>query len=69
LNVRDVLYIQQFRGIINYGNVDARIYQRNESRVANVNFTYRFAKGKMNGTPKRRASSASDEQNRVGAGN
>jgi hypothetical protein len=69
LNVRDVFYIQQFRGIINYGNVDARIYQRNESRVANVNFTYRFAKGKMNGTPKRRASSASDEQNRVGAGN
>ncbi len=69
LNVRDVFFIQQFRGVIKYGNIDAKIFQRNESRVANVNFTYRFAKGKMNGTPKRRASSTSDEQNRVGAGN
>ena len=68
LNVRDVLYVQQFNGVIKYSNIDARIYQRNESRVANINFTYRFSKGKLNGTPKRRASGTSEEQNRVGAG-
>jgi outer membrane receptor protein involved in Fe transport len=69
LNIRDVLYLQQFRGIIKYSNIDAVVSQRNESRVANVSFTYRFNKGKMANTPKRRASSASEEQNRVGAGN
>src|SRR5215203_330704 len=69
MNIRDVLYLQQFQGKIQYGNVDATLAGRNESRVVNMSFTYRFAKGKINGTPKRRASSASDEQNRVGAGN
>ncbi len=68
-NIRDVLYVQRFRGVINYSNIDATINQRNESRVVNLSFTYRFSKGKMNGTPKRRASSASEEQNRVGGGN
>ena len=69
-NIRDVFYLQQFRGIIKYSNIDATITQRNESRVANISFSYRFSKGKMNGAqPKRRASSASEEQNRVGAGN
>ena len=69
LSVRDFLYLQKFSGIIKYSNIDASLKQRNESRVANINFSYRFAKGKMNGTPKRRASSASDEQNRIGTGN
>ncbi len=69
LNIRDVLYVQKFAGKIQYSNVDASLSGRNESRVVNMSFTYRFAKGKINGTPKRRASSASDEQNRVGAGN
>jgi len=69
MNIRDVLYLQQFQGKIQYGNVDASLSGRNESRVVNMSFTYRFAKGKINGTPKRRASSASDEQSRVGAGN
>jgi hypothetical protein len=69
LNVRDVLYVQKFRGSIKYSNIDATISQRNESRVVNISFTYRFSKGKMNGAPKRRASSTSEEQNRVGGGN
>jgi outer membrane receptor protein involved in Fe transport len=68
-NVRDFLYIQQFRGKIKYSNIDATIRQRSETRVVNLGFTYRFSKGKMNGTPKRRASSASEEQNRIGVGN
>jgi 5-keto 4-deoxyuronate isomerase len=69
LNIRDILYVQQFKGIIKYSNIDASVSGRNESRVANISFSYRFAKGKMGGAPKRRASSANDEQNRVGAGN
>ena len=68
-NLRDVFYTQKFKGIIKYSNIDATIRGVNESRVANISFTYRFSKGKMNGAPKRRASSASDEQNRVGVGN
>ncbi len=68
-NVRDILYVQQFKGIIKYSNIDASLHGRSESRVANISFSYRFSKGKMNGAPKRRASSANDEQNRVGAGN
>ena len=69
LNVRDVLYTQKFRGVSKYSNIDAAFQGRGDSRVANLSFSYRFSKGKMNGAPKRRASSASDEQNRVGVGN
>lgn len=66
LNVRDVFYTQQFRGFSRYANVDAAFQERGDSRVVNINFTYRFSKGKINGQPKRRAGSASEEQNRVG---
>jgi hypothetical protein len=69
LNVRDIFYTQGFRGISKYGNVDARFTENRDSRVVNIGFTYRFSKGKMNGAPKRRASSSSDEQSRVGGGN
>ncbi len=65
-NVRDVLYSQKFRGTTKYGTVDATFQERGDSRVVNVGFTYRFSKGKINGGPKRRAGSASDEQSRVG---
>lgn len=66
LNVRDVFYTQRFRGVSKYANVDAAFQERGDSRVASINFTYRFSKGKISGTPKRRAGSASEEQNRVG---
>ncbi|MBE7173714.1 MAG: TonB-dependent receptor [Williamsia sp.] len=66
LNVRDVFNTQRFRGVSRYGNVDAAFQERGDNRVANLTFTYRFAKGKITGTPKRRAGSASEEQNRVG---
>ncbi|MEJ7740122.1 MAG: TonB-dependent receptor [Chitinophagaceae bacterium] len=67
LNIRDVFYTQRFRGVSKYANVDAAFQERGDSRVANINFTYRFSKGKINGTPKRRSGSASEEQNRVGS--
>lgn len=67
-SVRDILYTQGFRATSKYGDVDVNINEKNDSRVATIGFTYRFSKGKVNG-PKRRASSANDEQNRVGGGN
>jgi hypothetical protein len=66
LNVSDVLWTQRFRAISKYGTVDVKINERGDSRVVNLGFTYRFNKGKMNGAPKRRTSSANDEQSRVG---
>lgn len=69
LNVRDLFFTQRFRAVIKYGNVDTQFQSINDSRTVNLSFTYRFSKGKMNGGPKRRASSANDEQNRVGVGN
>jgi hypothetical protein len=64
--VRDIFYTQRFRAISKYGNVDAAFQERSDTRVASINFSYRFSKGKLNGTPKQRSGSASDEQNRVG---
>lgn len=66
LSVNDLLWTQKFKAISKYGTVDVAINERGESRVVNIGFSYRFSKGKMNGAPKRRASSASDEQSRVG---
>lgn len=68
LSVQDLLWSQRFRAISKYGTVDVSLTERGDSRVANLGFTYRFSKGKMNGAPKRRASSANDEQSRVGGG-
>jgi iron complex outermembrane recepter protein len=70
LNVRDVFFTQVIRADINYGSVDAAFQSRNDSRVANIGFTYRFSKGKMNGATKKRSSgSAGEEASRVGGGN
>jgi hypothetical protein len=66
LSVNDLLWSQKFKATSKYGTVDVSINERGDSRVVNLGFSYRFSKGKMNGAPKRRASSASDEQSRVG---
>jgi iron complex outermembrane receptor protein len=68
LNVRDVFKTQYFRGESKYSNVDAAFQERNDSRVVNLGFSYRFSKGKVN-QRKRSNGSANDEQNRVGVGN
>ncbi|MFL5811464.1 MAG: outer membrane beta-barrel protein, partial [Flavisolibacter sp.] len=67
-NIRDIFYTQGFQGSSKYGNVDAAFQEKGDSRVANIGFTYRFNKGKVGGGPKRRGSSANDEQSRVGVG-
>jgi len=66
LNIRDIFYTQGFKGKSKYSNIDATVQETRDSRVVNLGFTWRFSKGKLNNAPKRRASSSSDEQNRVG---
>ena len=68
LNVRDVLWSQRFKGESRFGNIDAQFQQYRDSRVASITFTYRLAKGKLNGNTRRKASGAADEQNRVKSG-
>lgn len=65
LSVRDVFWTNRVKGESRYSNIDARFQQYRDSRVANLSFTYRFAKGKMNGGPKRRSGGAGEEQSRV----
>ena len=68
INLRDIFKSQNFRGVSKYSNIDAAFQERRDSRVVNIGFTYRFNKGKLN-QRKRTNGSATDEQNRVGAGN
>src|SRR6476620_2964430 len=69
-NLRDVLNTQNFKASSKYGSVDASFQEKHDSSVVNIRFTYRFNKGKLNGTPKKRNNGgAGDEQSRVGGGN
>lgn len=68
LNVRDVLWSQRIKGESKFGNIDAEFQNYRDSRVATLTFTYRLSKGKVNGNGRRKASGASDEQNRVKGG-
>ncbi|MEO8174194.1 MAG: TonB-dependent receptor [Sediminibacterium sp.] len=66
LVVRDLFYTQIFSGYSKYQNVDVTINQSRDSRVVNLSFTYRFAKGKT--AAQRKRGGAGDEQNRVNTG-
>jgi iron complex outermembrane recepter protein len=68
VTVRDVLWTQKIKGESRFSNIDAAFQNQRDSRVANVSFTYRFSKGKVNGGNKRRTGGAGDEQNRVKVG-
>jgi iron complex outermembrane recepter protein len=67
INIRDIFYTQQFRAESKYSNIDVSIKESRDSRVINLGFTYRFSKGKINASQKKRNGSASEEQGRVGA--
>ena len=69
LTGRDVFRTQKINGAIKYSNIDASFQQRRDSRQVALGFTYRFAKGKVNNTQKRKTGGgASEEQNRVRTG-
>ena len=67
LNLNDPFWIQYFRGVTQFGNIDTRIKSVWDNRRIVINFSYRFSKG-QNVQQRRRSSSASEEQNRVGQG-
>jgi hypothetical protein len=66
VNIRDPFLFQQFRGHINYDNVDLRIRGLSDSRQLSVNFTYRFGKNQNNIPQIKRRVASQEEQNRVG---
>ena len=68
-SLRDIFYTQAFGAKVKYSTVDARFQERNDSRVATISFTYKFAKGKLGNAVKRQGSASADEQSRVGGGN
>lgn len=68
INVRDVFWTQQFRGSVQYQNLDVTIRNRFESRVANVSFTYRFGNTKVQAA-RQRQTGVESEKNRVGGNN
>jgi len=67
LNVRDIFWLQQPKGYAKYDDIDVRFANRNDNRVINLSFSYRFSKGKMSNNNVRRKS-ALDEANRVQIG-
>ena len=68
LTGRDVFRFQKIKGDIKYGDIDAAFQQRRDTRQVAVGFTYRFSKGKMNNTQKRRTGGANEESSRVKSG-
>ncbi|MBK8952644.1 MAG: TonB-dependent receptor family protein [Chitinophagaceae bacterium] len=68
LSGRDIFFTQKFKGETNYAEVNATFQQQRDSRQIAVGFTYRFSKGKVNGTQKRKTGAADDEKNRVNTG-
>ena len=65
LNIIDPFYIQQARVVIEHDNIDAYVVNKWDNRRVGLTFSYRFAKG-QNVQQRKRASSAQEEQNRVG---
>lgn len=69
VNFRDIFLGGVARGYSKYGTVDATFKNINDSRAVSVAFTYRFNKGKLKAGSNRKNNGASDETERVKAGN
>ncbi|GAB3846316.1 outer membrane beta-barrel family protein [Hymenobacter terrigena] len=65
LNVADIFYTQKTRATSTYNNYQEHFYQRFDTRVATLAFTYRFGNQKVAPT-RRRTSGAEDEKRRAG---
>ncbi|HEX8504842.1 MAG TPA: TonB-dependent receptor [Hymenobacter sp.] len=65
LNFADIFYTQKTRATSTYDNYQERFYQRFDSRVATLAFTYRFGNQKVAPT-RRRTGGAEDEKRRAG---
>lgn len=67
LNVRDMFNLQRPNGYAKYDDIDIKFHQMSDNRVINLNFTYRFSKGKVGNTQRKRNSV--DETGRVKSSN
>ncbi len=63
ISVQDFLNIQDFSAQTRYQNIDVGIYNKWESRVVNLSFSYRFNKGQA--TEHKERNSAQEEKSRV----
>jgi outer membrane receptor protein involved in Fe transport len=66
LSITDPFYIQKAKVFIDFGNIDAVVLNKWDNRRIGLTFTYRFSKGEGAQAQRKRASSAQEEQNRVG---
>ena len=69
LNIRDPFAWQKFVSTVKYSDIDLHSSAQFDVRQVTATFTYRFGKNTQGPQPRRRASGAQDEQNRVGGGN
>ncbi len=65
LNVADLFFTRKVRAVSAYDNYVERFYQRQDSRVATLSFSYRFGNDKVTPT-RRRTGGADDEKRRAG---
>lgn len=67
LNISDILRTQYFRGDFNFNDIDVRVKSQWESRVARINFSYRFGNSKVQGA-RQRETGLESEKGRVKSG-
>lgn len=65
LNVSDIFFTRTVNAVSAYDNYVERFYQRQDSRVATLSFSYRFGNDKVAPT-RRRSGGAEDEKRRAG---
>ena len=65
LNVSDLFYTQKVRALSSYDNYMESFYQRRDSRVGTLSFSYRLGNDKVTPT-RRRSDGAEDEKRRAG---
>lgn len=68
LSIRDIFYTNMAKGNIHFQQTDAYFWNKRDSRVASISFTYRFGKPLKAAGSSKRNSGAQDEQNRVKVG-
>jgi iron complex outermembrane recepter protein len=67
LNINDVFWTQYFTGDVKFNDIDVKVESRWESRVARLNFSYRFGNTKVQ-AERRRETGLESEKARVKSG-
>jgi hypothetical protein len=67
LNINDIFWTQKFRGDFKFNDIDVKVVSKWESRVARINFSYRFGNTKVQAA-RQRQTGLEDEKGRVKSG-